>query len=101
MVTIGTNCSYQIPVKTWLNYLKYIEFDWKYLFRMWKQAFYLEIWFADILFNNIFNLKIMTKSIFMTAKTAIKPLSDQSLLSSWISEHKDNLSSVKINIISQ
>ena len=68
---------------------------------MWKQAFYLEIWFADILFNNIFNLKIMTKSIFMTAKTAIKPLSDQSLLSSWISEHKDNLSSVKINIISQ
>ena len=101
MVTIGTNCSYQIPIKTLLNQLKYIEFDWKYLFCMWKHVFYLEMWFADILFNNIFNLTIMTKSIFMTAKTAIKLLSDQSWLSSWISEHKDNLSSVKINIISQ
>ena len=68
---------------------------------MWKHVFYLEMWFADILFNDIFNMKIKTKSIFTTAKTAIEPLSDQSLLSSWIFEHKDNLSSVKINIISQ
>ena len=36
---------------------------------MWKQAFYLEIWFADILFNNIFNLKIMIPGGVLGLKT--------------------------------
>ena len=69
---------------------------------LWKHVFYLEIWFADILFSrDKFNLKIMKESIVMTTKTAFKPFGDQSLLVSWISEHKDILSNVKINIISQ
>ena len=64
------------------------------------------MWFADILFNSEFDLKIMRESIIMMTKMAIKPLSmlsDQSLLVNlkWISEHKDILSNVKINIISQ
>ena len=43
----------------------------------------------------------MKESIFMMAKTAIKPLSDQSSFVSWISEHKDIFSNVEINIIIQ
>ena len=43
----------------------------------------------------------MKESIFMTAKTANKPLSYQSLFVSWISEPNDILFNVKVNIISQ
>ena len=60
-----------------------------------------KIWFADILFKSEFNLKIIRESMFMRAKTDIKPSGDQSLCVSWISERKDILSNIEINIISQ
>ena len=43
----------------------------------------------------------MKESIVMATKTAIEPLGDQFLLVSWLFEHKDILSNVKINNISE
>ena len=103
MVTIGTNWSYEIPVKTKTNTLRCIKVGLNCLFYNRKLVLYSGIAFADTLFNSKFKLKIMKspESTVGLTKTAIKLIGDRSLSVSWDSEYNYVLLGVKNNIINQ